>query len=59
LSEREVPLTWQGDESAQSYLYFYLEKRMHSVYALQYHFIQVVRYRRQIFMDRLLISSNK
>ncbi|MEM3844481.1 MAG: IS200/IS605 family transposase [Candidatus Parvarchaeota archaeon] len=36
-----------------------LEKRMHSLYALQYHFIQVVRYRMPIFKDNKIVDFLK
>ncbi|MEM3301764.1 MAG: hypothetical protein QXX23_07430 [Thermoplasmata archaeon] len=36
-----------------------LDKRMHSVYALQYHFIQVVKYKRKIFLDDKIIDFLK
>ncbi|MEM3873357.1 MAG: IS200/IS605 family transposase, partial [Nitrososphaeria archaeon] len=36
-----------------------LEKRMHSVYALQYPFIHVVKYRMHIFKDNKIIESLK
>ena len=36
-----------------------LNKSMHSVYALQYPFIQVVKYRRKIFMDDKIIDFFK
>lgn len=36
-----------------------LDKGAHSVYALQYHFIQVVKYRRKIFIDDKIIDFLK
>ncbi|MGC8726094.1 MAG: IS200/IS605 family transposase, partial [Thermoplasmata archaeon] len=36
-----------------------LDKGAHSVYTLQYHFIQVVKYRKKIFVDEKLIDFLK
>ncbi|MEM0138963.1 MAG: IS200/IS605 family transposase [Thermoplasmatales archaeon] len=36
-----------------------MDKGAHSVYALQYHFIQVVKYRRKIFMNDKIIDFFK
>jgi REP element-mobilizing transposase RayT len=38
---------------------YLLDKRAHSVYALQYHFVQVVKYRRDIFVDEKLADFLK
>jgi putative transposase len=36
-----------------------LDKEAHSVYALQYHFVQVVKYRRDVFTDDSIINFLK
>ena len=36
-----------------------LDKGAHSVYALQYHFVQVVKYRRKVFEDEKVIDFLK
>jgi REP element-mobilizing transposase RayT len=36
-----------------------LDKGAHSVYALQYHFVQVVKYRKQVFDDEKIIDLLK
>ncbi|MEM3476675.1 MAG: IS200/IS605 family transposase [Candidatus Micrarchaeaceae archaeon] len=36
-----------------------LDKEAHSVYALQYHFIQIVKYRRKIFINDKIIDFLK
>ncbi len=36
-----------------------LDKGAHSVYALQYHFVQVVKYRRKVFEDERVIDFLK
>ncbi len=38
---------------------YMLDKGAHSVYALQYHFIQVVKYRRRIFRDERVVDFLK
>ncbi len=36
-----------------------LDKGAHSVYALQYHFVQVVKYRKAVFLDNKIIDFLK
>jgi REP element-mobilizing transposase RayT len=38
---------------------YLLDKGAHSVYALQYHLVQVVKYRRDIFVDEKLVDFLK
>jgi REP element-mobilizing transposase RayT len=38
---------------------YLLDKGAHSVYALQYHFVQVVKYRRKVFEDEKVIDFLK
>lgn len=38
---------------------YILNKGAHSVYALQYHFIQVVKYRKNIFIDERIVDFLK
>lgn len=38
---------------------YLLDKGAHSVYALQYHFVQVVKYRRSVFEDERIVDFLK
>ena len=38
---------------------YVLDRGAHSVYALQYHFVQVIKYRRQVFNDEKVVDFLK